>query len=194
LKELIDDLKDTAGESAAKERKALQDQDAAIATIEKRIKENKAALGALTDELERKLELKRFGGAGFKAETEKLVAQVEAQLTCLDSSKREDKKKIAALQKDKAALQARLAGIDSLLSAMGGQLTEGEAKTIILRKLYDLATDQLNRYLDAEKRAVIGHVENLWDKYAVSSRSLESGRDNAVKSLNGLLSGLGYQA
>ncbi len=192
LKELIDDLKDTAGESAAKERKALQEQDAAITAIEKRIKESKAALGTLTSELEHKLELKRFGGSTFKAESQKLLAQIEIQLTGLDASKKEDKKKIAALQKDKAALQARSEKIDSLLSGMGGQLSEEDAKKLILKKLYDLATDQLNRYLDTEKRALNDHVENLWDKYAISSHSLESGRDNALKSLNVLLTGLGY--
>ncbi len=89
-------------------------------------------------------------------------------------------------------MQARSEKIDSLLSGMGGQLSEEDAKKLILKKLYDLATDQLNRYLDTEKRALNDHVENLWDKYAISSHSLESGRDNALKSLNVLLTGLGY--
>jgi type I restriction enzyme M protein len=192
LKELIDDLKDAAGESAAKERKALQDQDAAIAAIEKRIKENKSALGVLTYELEQKLELKRFGGNGFKAESQKLLSQVESRLSGLDATKKEDKKKIAALQKDKGALEARLARIDALLSGMGGQLSDDEAKALILKKLYDLATDQLNRYLEAEKRSLVEHVENLWDKYAVSSRVLEDDRDRTLKTLDGFLKGLSY--
>ena len=37
-------------------------------------------------------------------------------------------------------------------------------------------------------------VENLWDKYAVSGRSLESQRAEALKRLNGFLEGLGYSA
>ena len=44
LKELIDDLKDTAGASAKKELKNLTDQDKAIKAIEKRIKDAKAKL------------------------------------------------------------------------------------------------------------------------------------------------------
>ena len=68
---------------------------------------------------------------------------------------KDDKKKIAALNKDKAALQARLAKTDAILAAIGGQLTEEEARRLILKKLYDLATSELNRYLNAEKRGLI---------------------------------------
>jgi type I restriction enzyme M protein len=35
-------------------------------------------------------------------------------------------------------------------------------------------------------------VENLWDKYAVSSRELESRRAETLKTLDGFLKGLGY--
>jgi type I restriction enzyme M protein len=35
-------------------------------------------------------------------------------------------------------------------------------------------------------------VENLWDKYAVSSRELESERSETLKTLDGFLQGLGY--
>ena len=174
LKELIDDLKGSTGESAQKELKALQAQEKAITALEKRIKESKAELKTLTDELEHKLQLKRLGGDEFKAESQQLLRQVDAQLAALDESKKEDKKKITALQKDKAALQARIAKTDALLASIGGQLTEAEAKTLILKKLYDLANQELNRYLNAEKRRLIQVVENLWDKYAVSSRALES--------------------
>ena len=57
----------------------------------------------------------------------------------LDPDNKDDKKKIAALNKDKAALEARLAKTDALLTAIGGQLTEEEARRLILKKLYDLA-------------------------------------------------------
>jgi type I restriction enzyme M protein len=35
-------------------------------------------------------------------------------------------------------------------------------------------------------------VEKLWDKYAVSSRELESERTKTLKELDGFLMGLGY--
>jgi type I restriction enzyme M protein len=192
LKELIDDLKDSGGESAQKELKNLQAQEKAIAAFEKRIKESKAELKTLADELEHKLQLKRLGGDTFTAESKWLINQVDAGLAALHEGYKEDKKKITALQKDKTALQARIAKTDATVANIGGPLTESEAKTLILRKLYDLANQELNRYLNAEKRGLIQIVENLWHKYAVSSRALESERAETLKSLDESLDGLGY--
>ena len=192
LKDLIDDLKCNTGASADKERATFQAQEQAITDIEKRIKEIKAALKTKTDELTLKLQLKRLGGDELKAESQELIRQVNAGLANLDSANKDDKKKIAALNKDKAALVARLAKTDGLLAAIGGQLTEEGARGLILKKLYDLATGELTRYLNAEKRGLVASVENLWDKYAISSRELEEQRTKTLKTLDGFLRGLGY--
>jgi len=192
LKELIDDLKRSTGESARKELKNLQAQEKAISTLEKRIKESKAAQKIKTDELELKLQLKRLGGDEFKAESQELIRQVDTQLANLDPTKKEDKKKVTALNKDKVALEARLAKTDGMLNAIGGKLTEEEARRLILKKLYDLARHELNRYLNAEKRGLIQVVENLWDKYAISINVLESERTITLKTLDGFLKLLGY--
>jgi len=149
-------------------------------------------LKAITDELELKLQLKRLGGDEFKTESQELIRQVDAGLVKLDSASKDDKKKIAALNKDRAALTARLAKTDALLAAIGGRLTEEEARGLILKKLYDLAVGELNRYLNAEKRGLVAMVENLWDKYAVSSRELEEQRAETLKTLDGFLRALGY--
>ena len=79
-----------------------------------------------------------------------------------------------------------------MLLVIDGQMSEEEAKLLILKKLYDLATSELHRYLNAEKRALVSIVENLWDKYAVSSRLLESEREKTLTELNGFLTGLGH--
>ncbi|MFH1489684.1 MAG: N-6 DNA methylase, partial [Pseudomonadota bacterium] len=84
LKELIDDLKGSKGDSARKELKNLQAQDKAIKAIENRIKDAKADLKTKTDELALKLQLKRLGGDEFKAESRELIRQVDAQLAELD--------------------------------------------------------------------------------------------------------------
>ena len=75
---------------------------------------------------------------------------------------RPTKKKINALNKDKTALQARIAKTDTLLEAINGQLTNDEAKRLILKKLYDIASAELERYLNAEMRDLVSGVENLW--------------------------------
>jgi type I restriction enzyme M protein len=192
LKALIDDLKGSTGDSARKELENLQAQDKALKAIEKRIKDSKATLKTKTDELELKLQLKRLGGDDFKIEGQELIRQVDAQLTNLDSNNKIDKKKITALNKDKTVLEARLAKTDGILAVIGGQLAEEESRSLILKKLYDLAYNELNRYLNAEKRELIQVVEKLWDKYAVSSRELESERTQTLQTLDGFLEGLGY--
>ena len=194
FKELIDDLKDSKGESARKELKNLQEQEKYIITLENLIKGKKATMKTKTDELALKLQLKRLGGNEFKAESKELIRQVDAQLVDLDPTKKDDKKKITALNKDKAALEARLSKTDGILTAIGGQLTDEEARQLILKKLYDLAHHELSRYLNAEKRGLIQVVENLWDKYAVSSRELDHSRAKTLNALDLFLKELGYLA
>jgi len=192
LKELIDDLSGSSGESAKRELANLKAQEKAITDIEKRIKESRAELKTLADELEHKLQLKRLGGGEFEAESQQLLTQVNAQLAGLSSGNKEQKKKITALQKDKAALEARIAQTDALLENIGAKLTEAQAKALILEKLYDLASHELDRYLNAEKRRLVRLVENLWDKYALSSHTLERQRADTLHKLNGYLTALGY--
>ena len=192
LKELVEDLKGSTGVSAQKETEALRAQEEAISLIEKRVKENKAELKKLTDELEHKLELKRLGGEEFKAESNELLAQIDARLATLDQTNKDDKKKITGLRKDKAVLEARLAKTGALLAAIGGQLTDAEAKSLILKKLYDLSNEQLSRYLNAEKRLLVQIIENLWDKYALSRADIEREHQEIFDSLTGFLGGLGY--
>ncbi len=192
LKELIDDLRGSEGSSARKELKNLQTQNKTIKAIENRIKDAKTNLKTKTDELALKLQLKRLGGEEFKSESLELIRQVDAQLVKLDPKNKAEKKKITALNKDKAALNGRLAKTDSILAAIGGQLTEAEARGLILKKIYDLVASELSRYLNAEKRRLIAVVENLWDKYAVSNRELESQRAETLRKLGGFLEALGY--
>ncbi len=144
------------------------------------------------NELELKVQLKRLGGEGFTAENKKLIQQVENQLANLDPSNTTDKKKIDALNKDKATLEERIAKTDALLEAINGQLTNDEAKRLILKKLYDIASAELERYLNAEMRDLVSGVENLWDKYAVSNQNMEQARLATVDRLGRFLKGLGY--
>jgi len=194
LKELIDDLKDAAGESAKKELKNLQEQDKAIKALQKRIKDSKKEHKEKSDELELKLQLKRMGGVEFKAENEELIRQAEAQLAKLDPTINTDKKKIKAINKDKGVIDERLATTDALIAEIGGQLTEEESRVLIFKKLYNSADAELNRYLKAEKRLLFQGVENLWGKYATSSGQLEKTRKATLDILGEFLAGLGYIA
>ncbi len=192
LKALIDDLKGTNGASARKELKNLTDQDKAIKAIEKRIKDARATLKEKVAELQFKLELKRLGADDFKADTQALIAQADVRLAELDSKKNADKKTITALGKDKEALNARMARTDAVLEAIGGQISETDARRLILKKIYDIARTELDRYLNAEKRVLVRVVENLWEKYAIAADALEEQRATTLTTMGGFLTGLGY--
>jgi type I restriction enzyme M protein len=213
LKESIDGLKSISGSSAAKERKAYQKEYDAILAIEKNIKNYRERLKQQQIDLELKLRLKRIGEDEIKAETREMLQRVEAEInelnkmskgnqneekeknkkiTALTNEEKEKNKKITALTKDRNTLNARLKRIDELVGIIGGQLTDIEAKTLILQKLYDFVKEHLTRYLNVEKRELIAKVENLWDKYAVSSQELEAERENTLKTLGQFLSKLGY--
>jgi len=192
LKVLIDDLKGSTKESAKKELKILQAQDKALKAIQRRLKEAKANLKIKSDGLKLNIQLKRVGGDEFNRESNNLIRQIDDQLEKLDPKNKTDKKKINALNKDRAALEARLAGIDSLLEEIGGQLTEEEAHCLILKKLYDISENELKRYLIAEKRALLAVVSKLWDKYAVSAQEMENEQKTILKRLDGFFEDLGY--
>ena len=89
-------------------------------------------------------------------------------------------------------MQERLARIDNLMEEIGQQISEGECKELILKKLYDLIAKELELYLNAEKRGLISIFENWWDKYAVSARQLEEQRSRTLEKLNGFLDELEY--
>ncbi|MEM9541048.1 MAG: type I restriction-modification system subunit M [Cyanobacteria bacterium P01_E01_bin.42] len=192
LKALLDDLKGVEGVSALRERRRYEGEYEAINGIQKHITGFKRSLKKKQDELTLKLRLKRVGGEEFKAETEALLVQVARQLEGLEGKSREEKRKVAALEKDREALKVRLSRIDGVLADIGEQLTAGEAKVLILRKLYDWIEAHLTRYLNGAKRSLILSIEGLWDKYAVSLQQLEAEREETMGVLNQYLQQLGY--
>ena len=192
LKALIADLKNSPGDSARKELERLQEQDRILKAIETRIKKARATLKDKTVELKLKLQFKRLGSQDQQAKTRARIKQVDARLADLNPENKGDKKKITDLNKKKNELAKRIAHADVLLARIGGQLSQDEARELILAKLYDIAHAELERYLNAEKCSLVLGVEKLWDKYAVSSRELEVERDATLKTLDGYLQGLGY--
>lgn len=193
LKELIDDLQESTGASAKTELENLKNQDRAITAIEKRIKDAKVTLNAKADALELKLQLKRLGGEDFTVESLELIRQVDAQLAGFDPKGKTDNRKITALIKDKETILARIAKTDAILSEIGGQLSDEEARRLILKKLYDIAHTELDRYLNAEKRVLVQAIENLWEKYAVSNAMIGAEQETTLEALAGFLSDLGYR-
>jgi type I restriction enzyme M protein len=123
-----------------------------------------------------------------KAETfQKLSKVIEAQ-----KQFKEITKGYNALQKDKGIIQAKLNKLDSLLEEIGGIITTKQAQMLILKKHFDIINNQLQRYLNAEKRTLIGAYENLFDKYYTSAQSIEQSRIKTMAELNDFLTQLNY--
>lgn len=94
--------------------------------------------------------------------------------------------------KDNGILQKKLASIDTLLLEIGGMITTEESQKLILKKHFDIINDQLQRYLNAEKRALVAAYENLYDKYYTSAQSIEQSRETTMAELNDFLTQLKY--
>ena len=75
---------------------------------------------------------------------------------------------------------------------MGGVITAAEAKALILRKHHDLVTDQLERYLGAERRRLVQVFDALWSKYSVSYLTLDGDRNALWGRLRSAVGELGY--
>jgi type I restriction enzyme M protein len=71
-------------------------------------------------------------------------------------------------------------------------LTEEEVKELLLEKFFEIIQNQLEKYLNEEKKELIKIFESLWDKYKVSLSELRNERDEEVKKLDEFLKRLGY--
>ena len=94
--------------------------------------------------------------------------------------------------KDSGILQTKLDSIDALLEEIGGMITTEESQKLMLKKHFDIINDQLQRYLNAEKRVLIAAYENLFDKYYTSAQAIEQKREGTMKELNDFLTQLNY--
>lgn len=70
--------------------------------------------------------------------------------------------------------------------------TEEEAKDLILKKLFDAIKEEMERYLNVEKKKIVSIFEKLWDKYQVPLSDITTERDEAVAKLNEYLKKLNY--
>jgi len=94
--------------------------------------------------------------------------------------------------KDNGILQKKLASIDTLLLEIGGMITTEESQKLILKKHFDIINDQLQRYLNAEKRTLVAAYENLYDKYYTSAKAIEQSREQTMAELQDFLTQLNY--
>src|SRR5207237_7626329 len=169
------------------------------AGFEKEVKDLKTTVKRQKYELERKLQFKREGIDDERAALSLAIENKQREITkLLDTpalnakAEKTRQKTIKSLEEAKERYSKTLAGLEGELESIGGMIMPEEARELILQKLHDLINNELLRYLNAEKRALVAAFEKLWDKYAVSARAIESEREATMRELNDFLTKLGY--
>ena len=73
------------------------------------------------------------------------------------------------------------------------KISNDEARTVIVERLRQVLMNTYQAYLRADQRACVKAIENLWNKYAVTAKTIEAERDAASEQLKAFLVELGYE-
>jgi type I restriction enzyme M protein len=93
----------------------------------------------------------------------------------------------------KAAIKSTEARKDELVEQARLKISKDEARVVIVERLGKVLFESYRQYLRADQRACIAAIENLWSKYAVTARQIETKRDEAAQALQAFLEELGYE-
>jgi type I restriction enzyme M protein len=205
------ELTSEIGDDESEATKEFRDALATLKTAEATLKEHKDEHKRLTEELALKVEFKLFGNEDKLEEPTTLLATAESELAAAGGpppatptrrAKGEPKatdaekaalKKRKALTADIATLKATIARYQALVQEIGGTITTEESRELILQKHHDLVGESLQRYVQAEERALFGIFNNLFAKYFISAEMLENARNAMLDKLKGFFAKLGYE-
>lgn len=171
----------------------LKTENANIRAFKKEIKELKAALKTLTNsdtdhateikDIENKLEHLEANQL-HNAENKKIAINKQLEKhTALTKELRELKANIKAVENKK----------DELVEAARAQITQEEAKALILDRWLNTLQNQYKGYVKAFINVYINDVQNLFTKYNVTIKNILNSRDSDAKQLNEFLMELGYE-
>jgi type I restriction enzyme M protein len=156
-------------------------------TLVKALKDERKLLAGEIKESKRQAKSdKSKGNSTAVAVAEKRIAEIDQQLarhSSLDSELKQLKANIRETEKQK----------DELIAAARAKITENEAQRLILERFERLLTEQFEGYLRQYQRAFIAAVENLWQKYAVTTKQILAERDREAAQLDAFLKELGYE-
>ncbi|WP_426781230.1 type I restriction-modification system subunit M [Pseudomonas syringae] len=93
----------------------------------------------------------------------------------------------------KALIRATEQSRDELVEKAREKISSVEARVVIVERLGKVLFDIYRQYLRADQRACVAVIENLWCKYAVTAKQIETERDEAVQTLQSFLVELGYE-
>jgi len=119
-------------------------------------------------------------------EYEEKIQSVEATLKPhldLETELKEAKKIIKEI-KDKK---------EDLVDKAREKISEEEAKELILARWKKTLEETVMVYVNDHRRALIGEIENIWDKYTTTLKEILTDRDQSANELDGFLKELGYE-
>ena len=148
--------------------------------IKKTLREKEVLLAHLID-------VKKYGREGFLDRLDELIAAEDRLKEKATDKKEQDRK-----QKEIERLEAIKAQTELFLTMAGAPITPEQARDLILQKHHDLMQEQLDRYLNREKRMLVAMLEKIWDKYAISRNDLEAKRKTSLSQLDHFLTQLKY--
>jgi len=173
-----------------------------IEDLESRLAEIEADLSELLEEVEDWDEEQQ--GDKTASKVKEFLKDLVEDLKSKDSeaARREVKKwedlleNIVQKEKEIKKVRSEISGKQKELENKIGEkiesITEEEAKELLLEKFFELISNQLEKYLNEEKKELIKIFEKLWDKYHVSLEHLLKEREQEVSRLNKFLEELGY--
>lgn len=99
------------------------------------------------------------------------------------------KKELAAVKKQ---LKAKKESFAAHINAAVDGLSPGQAADLLLTILHNDMRAIVERYIAAQRKAIVAAFENWWDKYRTTLTEIEGKRHQAAKTLHGFLKGLRY--
>jgi type I restriction enzyme M protein len=99
------------------------------------------------------------------------------------------KKELTAVKKQ---LKAKKESFAAHINAAVDGLTPQQAADLLLTILHNDMRAIVERYIGAQRKAIVAAFENWWDKYRVTLTAIEAERDLATRALGRFLNGLGY--
>lgn len=99
------------------------------------------------------------------------------------------KKELATVKKQ---LKAKKDSFAAHLNRAVDGLSPEQAADLLLTILHNDMRAIVERYVAAQRKAIVAAFENWWGKYRVTLTEIEGKRDAAAKALQGFLKGLGY--
>lgn len=129
---------------------------------------------------------KRDPNLGSVEENQAKIIQIEAQMKrhkVLEDEAKELKKVIKSIENKR----------DELVLSAREKISQNEARVVIIERLKKLLMETYNRYLRVEQRTCIQAIENLWSKYALTTKHIEAERESSSQQLQCYMMELGYE-